>query len=44
MSTQTNAKKIYEKPQIKKIENIRAITCGCPDWHCSVTVPPPPAA
>jgi hypothetical protein len=33
----------YGKPQLKRIENLRDITRECPDWQCSVEVPPPPA-
>ena len=43
MNIRVKTKKTYEKPNLTKIENIRAITCECADWHCSIKVPPPPA-
>jgi hypothetical protein len=33
----------YEKPVLTKHANLRDITFECPNWQCSVTVPPPPA-
>lgn len=36
-------KKTYEKPALKKVQNLRDITFECPEWQCSVVVPPPPA-
>jgi hypothetical protein len=33
----------YVMPQLVKIDNLREITLECPNWQCSVTVPPPPA-
>jgi hypothetical protein len=36
-------KKAYDKPVLVKHENLKEITFECPDWQCSVTVPPPPA-
>ncbi|MHB1361774.1 MAG: hypothetical protein ACYCW5_04135 [Thermoleophilia bacterium] len=32
----------YTKPAIKKHDNLKEMTFECPDWQCSVTVPPPP--
>lgn len=32
----------YEKPVLTKHENVRDLTFECPDWQCSVVVPPPP--
>ncbi|GBE58257.1 hypothetical protein BMS3Abin01_01190 [bacterium BMS3Abin01] len=36
-------KEAYEKPVLIKHENLKEITFECPNWQCSVTVPPPPA-
>lgn len=36
-------KQAYEKPVLTKHENLIDITFECPNWQCSVTVPPPPA-
>lgn len=33
-------KKIYKKPELKKVENVRDITLECPDFSCSIVVPP----
>jgi len=33
----------YEKPCLIKHTGLREITLECPDWQCSVAVPPPPA-
>lgn len=35
-------KKAYEKPTITRYENLKDITFECPNWQCSVTVPPAP--
>ncbi len=32
----------YEKPVLTRHENLKDITLECPDWQCSVVVPPPP--
>lgn len=32
----------YSKPQLEKQENLKEITFECPQWQCSVNVPPPP--
>ena len=34
----------YTRPELVKRENLKAITFECPNWQCSVTVPPPPSA
>ncbi|MHB1389768.1 MAG: hypothetical protein ACYCXF_00815 [Thermoleophilia bacterium] len=34
----------YAKPELVKHDNLKDITFECPNWQCSVTVPPPPAA
>jgi hypothetical protein len=33
----------YAKPELVKQDNLKAITFECPNWQCSVAVPPPPA-
>lgn len=33
----------YEKPALLRHANLKQITFECPQWQCSVTVPPPPA-
>lgn len=35
-------KKSYEKPELEKLENIKHITFDCPEFACSIEVPPPP--
>ena len=30
----------YSKPELKKIRNIKEITCDCPNMQCSIVVPP----
>lgn len=35
--------KPYEPPRLTRLENIREITAECPQWQCSVVVPPPPS-
>jgi len=32
----------YAKPELVKHENLKEITFECPNWQCSVTVPPAP--
>lgn len=34
----------YEPPQLIRMANLKDITFECPNWQCSVVVPPPPAA
>jgi len=38
----TAIKNEYVKPEIVKLENLKEVTFECPQWQCSVTVPPPP--
>lgn len=38
------ARASYEKPVLTKHENLKDITFECPNWQCSVVVPPPPPA
>jgi len=33
----------YEKPVLVRHSNLKEITFECPNWQCSVVVPPPPA-
>jgi len=33
----------YVRPELVKMDNLKGITRECPEWQCSVTVPPPPA-
>lgn len=44
MSTETGAREPYAKPAILKHENLQSVTFECPEWQCSVIVPPPPQA
>ena len=37
-------KETYAKPEITRLACIKDITFECPEWQCSVTVPPPPVA
>jgi len=37
-------KETYAKPEITRLGSIINITFECPEWQCSVIVPPPPAA
>jgi hypothetical protein len=32
----------YAKPELVKHDNLKDITFECPNWQCSVTVPPEP--
>lgn len=32
----------YEKPVLTKHGNIKDLTRECPEWQCSIVVPPPP--
>jgi len=42
--TDKNSKlKSYSKPELLRHDNLKEITFECPQWQCSVTVPPPPA-
>lgn len=36
------ARETYSKPEIVRNSNLREITRECPEWQCSVVVPPPP--
>lgn len=33
----------YAKPELLAQDNLKDITFDCPQWQCSVVVPPPPA-
>ncbi|MFA5802316.1 MAG: hypothetical protein WC911_07545 [Thermoleophilia bacterium] len=43
MTAKKETRKSYAKPELVKHENLKDITFECPQWQCSVTVPPPPA-
>ncbi|MFA5809044.1 MAG: hypothetical protein WC935_01730 [Thermoleophilia bacterium] len=30
----------YAKPELTRHENLKDITFACPEWQCSVVVPP----
>jgi len=32
----------YEKPELVALDNLKDVTFECPQWQCSVVVPPPP--
>jgi hypothetical protein len=32
----------YAKAELTKLDNLKDITFECPQWQCSVTVPPEP--
>jgi hypothetical protein len=36
-------RELYAAPQLIKLENLKDVTFECPNWQCSVVVPPPPA-
>jgi len=36
------SQQFYVKPKLVKYDNLKAITFECPNWQCSVTVPPAP--
>ena len=37
------AREPYAKPELAKQDNLKDLTFECPNWQCSVVVPPPPA-
>ncbi|MHB1325566.1 MAG: hypothetical protein ACYDGS_07380 [Thermoleophilia bacterium] len=41
--TQNHSRETYVKPELVIHDNLREITFECPNWQCSVVVPPPPA-
>ncbi|MHB1382527.1 MAG: hypothetical protein ACYC5A_08835 [Thermoleophilia bacterium] len=43
MTSDRNSREPYEKPRLTREADLKALTFECPDWQCSVTVPPPPA-
>lgn len=43
MTDKKDAREAYAKPELVKHANVREITLECPNWQCSVVVPPPPA-
>lgn len=40
----SDEKKVYAKPILVRIDNIKNVTRDCPDFSCSIDVPPPPPA
>ena len=40
--TKTKTRELYIRPVMVRLENLREVTFECPQWQCSVTVPPPP--
>ncbi len=42
MSKMTREREGYVKPSLVKYDNLKDLTRECPNWQCSVTVPPPP--
>ena len=42
MKTTKEVREPYVKPELVKHENLKDITFECPNWQCSVVVPPPP--
>lgn len=38
----TDRRNEYSKPALVRLDNLKDITFECPQWQCSVTVPPPP--
>lgn len=42
MSKHREPRAPYTKPELVKQENLKDITFECPEWQCSVTVPPAP--
>jgi hypothetical protein len=40
--TKMKSRELYVRPVLVKHESLREITFECPEWQCSVTVPPPP--
>ena len=43
MAVKKTAREPYVKPQLSRHENLKEITFECPNWQCSVVVPPPPS-
>jgi hypothetical protein len=40
--TINKSRDLYVRPVLVKHENLQEITFECPEWQCSVTVPPAP--
>jgi hypothetical protein len=43
MTDKRKEREPYAKPELVRHDNLKDITFECPNWQCSVTVPPPPA-
>jgi len=42
MDNELTVREAYTKPALEKLDNLKDVTFECPQWQCSVTVPPPP--
>lgn len=42
MVSKSDLRAPYAKPELVKHENLKDITFECPEWSCSVVVPPAP--
>lgn len=42
MNNEHTVREAYIKPALAKLDNLKDVTFECPQWQCSVTVPPPP--
>jgi hypothetical protein len=42
MSSKAKKREPYSKPELVKHGNVVDLTYECPNWQCSVVVPPPP--
>ena len=40
--TDNNKMETYKKPELTRLDNLKEITFECPNWQCSVVVPPAP--
>ena len=40
--TKKKSRELYVRPALVKHRNLQEITFECPEWQCSVTVPPAP--
>ncbi len=43
MAKEKSHREPYARPELVKQDSLKELTFECPDWQCSVTVPPPPA-
>ncbi len=40
MSNKVKTREPYTRPELVRHENLKEITFECPNWQCSVVVPP----